>query len=184
MVSDVLTNLNRKRVFEFATARKVPAIYENNLYVRDGGLMSYGPDLDKSLNRVAYLVDRILKGTNPPICRSSNRLRSGLRSISKPRRCLIYLCHSCCYSKRMKSSSEAWRRPTKPSNWLGPSDSPPTSTSTQIPPINVRRLSRFGAIPAGGRDIAIRQLSSRKQSSTVLWPRDRQGLTLGGLRAR
>jgi putative ABC transport system substrate-binding protein len=65
MVSDVLTNLNRKRVYEFAAAHKLPAIYENNLYVRDGGLMSYGPDLDDSLDRVAYLVDRILKGTKP-----------------------------------------------------------------------------------------------------------------------
>jgi putative ABC transport system substrate-binding protein len=65
MVSDVLTNLNRKRVFEFAAAHRLPAIYENNLYVRDGGLMSYGPDIDEGLDRVAYLVDRILKGAKP-----------------------------------------------------------------------------------------------------------------------
>jgi len=65
MVSDVLTNLNRKRVFEFAGAHRLPAIYENNLYVRDGGLMSYGPDIDEGLDRVAYLVDRILKGATP-----------------------------------------------------------------------------------------------------------------------
>jgi putative ABC transport system substrate-binding protein len=65
MVSDVLTNLNRKRVFEFAGAHRLPAIYENNLYVRDGGLMSYGPDIDEGLDRVAYLVDRILKGVKP-----------------------------------------------------------------------------------------------------------------------
>ena len=65
MISDVLTNLNRKRVFEFANAHRLPAIYENNLYVRDGGLMSYGPDLDDSLDRVAYLIDRILRGSKP-----------------------------------------------------------------------------------------------------------------------
>jgi putative ABC transport system substrate-binding protein len=65
MVSDVLTNLNRKRVFEFAGAHRLPAIYENNLYVRDGGLISYGPDIDEGLDRVAYLVDRVLKGTKP-----------------------------------------------------------------------------------------------------------------------
>src|SRR4029450_2250189 len=65
MVSDVLTNLNRKRVFEFAAAHRLPAIYENDLYVRDGGLMSYGPDLNESLARVAALVDRILKGAKP-----------------------------------------------------------------------------------------------------------------------
>jgi putative tryptophan/tyrosine transport system substrate-binding protein len=65
MVSDVLTSLNRKRVFEFAAAHRLPAIYENDGYVRDGGLMSYGPDLNESLARVAALVDRILKGAKP-----------------------------------------------------------------------------------------------------------------------
>jgi putative ABC transport system substrate-binding protein len=65
MVSDALTSLNRKRVFEFAAAHRLPAIYENDLYVRDGGLMSYGPDLNESFARVAALVDRILKGVKP-----------------------------------------------------------------------------------------------------------------------
>jgi len=65
MVTDALTILNRKRVFEFAAAHRLPAIYEFDFLVRDGGLMSYGPDLDESLDRVAALVDRILKGAKP-----------------------------------------------------------------------------------------------------------------------
>ena len=65
MVSDALTILNRKRVFEFAAAHRLPAIYEDDRYVRDGGLMSYGPDSNESFARVAALVDRILKGANP-----------------------------------------------------------------------------------------------------------------------
>jgi putative tryptophan/tyrosine transport system substrate-binding protein len=65
MVADPLTTLNRKRVFEFAAAHRLPAIYELSLFVRDGGLMSYGPDLDESFGRVAGLVDRILKGARP-----------------------------------------------------------------------------------------------------------------------
>jgi putative ABC transport system substrate-binding protein len=65
MVSDALTSLNRKRVFEFAAAHRLPAIYEYDLYVHDGGLMSYGPDLDESIARAASLVDRILKGAKP-----------------------------------------------------------------------------------------------------------------------
>jgi putative ABC transport system substrate-binding protein len=65
MVSDALTSLNRKRVFEFAAAHRLPAIYEYDLYVHDGGLMSYGPDLNESIARVASLVDRILKGAKP-----------------------------------------------------------------------------------------------------------------------
>jgi putative tryptophan/tyrosine transport system substrate-binding protein len=65
MVSDALTSLNRKRVFEFAAAHRLPAIYEYDLYVRDGGLLSYGPDLDESIARVAALIDRVLKGAKP-----------------------------------------------------------------------------------------------------------------------
>jgi len=42
MVSDALTTLNRKRVFEYAASRRLPAIYEYDFLVRDGGLMSYG----------------------------------------------------------------------------------------------------------------------------------------------
>jgi putative ABC transport system substrate-binding protein len=65
MVADSLTNLNRKRVFEFAAAGKIPAIYEYDFLARDGGLMSYGPDITESLERAAALVDRVFKGANP-----------------------------------------------------------------------------------------------------------------------
>jgi putative ABC transport system substrate-binding protein len=65
MVTDSLTNLNRKRVFEFAAARKLPAIYEYDFLARDGGLMSYGPDIAESFDRAAALVDRIFKGASP-----------------------------------------------------------------------------------------------------------------------
>ena len=65
MVTDSLTVLNRNRVFEFAAARKLPAIYEYDFLVRDGGLMSYGPELTESFERAAALVDRIFKGASP-----------------------------------------------------------------------------------------------------------------------
>ena len=48
LVADVLTNLNRKRVFDYAGAHHIPTLYEYDLpWVRDGGLMSYGPDLQE-----------------------------------------------------------------------------------------------------------------------------------------
>ncbi len=65
MVTDSLTMLNRKRVFEFAAAHRLPATYEFDFLVRDGGLMSYAPDLDESFGRVAALADRIFKGAAP-----------------------------------------------------------------------------------------------------------------------
>lgn len=65
MVSDTLTVLNRKRVMEFAAAHQLPAIYEFSFLVRDGGLMSYGPNLGESGARVGDLVVRILLGARP-----------------------------------------------------------------------------------------------------------------------
>jgi putative tryptophan/tyrosine transport system substrate-binding protein len=65
MVSDSLTVLNRKRVFDYAAAHRLPAIYEYDPMVHDGGLMSYGPDLTESFARVASMVDRIFKGDKP-----------------------------------------------------------------------------------------------------------------------
>jgi putative ABC transport system substrate-binding protein len=65
MVTDALTALNRKRVFEFAVQQKLPAIYEYDFLVRDGGLMSYGPDMGEVYDRAADLADRILKGAHP-----------------------------------------------------------------------------------------------------------------------
>jgi putative tryptophan/tyrosine transport system substrate-binding protein len=60
MVTDSLTVLNRKRVFEYAAQHRLPAIYEFDWLVRDGGLMSYAPDLDESFGRVAALRQKIV----------------------------------------------------------------------------------------------------------------------------
>lgn len=65
MVSDSLTILNRKRVIDFAAQHKVPAIYEYDFLVREGGLMSYGPDVSKMYDSAAGLAARILKGADP-----------------------------------------------------------------------------------------------------------------------
>jgi putative tryptophan/tyrosine transport system substrate-binding protein len=65
MVSDSLTVLNRKRVFDYAALHRLPAIYEYDPLVREGGLMSYGPDLRESFDRAASMLDRIFKGAKP-----------------------------------------------------------------------------------------------------------------------
>jgi putative ABC transport system substrate-binding protein len=65
MVTDSLTLLNRKRVFDFAAERRLPAIYEQDFIARDGGLMSYGADRRELFDRAAALADRIFKGTKP-----------------------------------------------------------------------------------------------------------------------
>jgi putative ABC transport system substrate-binding protein len=65
LVTDALTTLNRKRIIDFASAHRIPAMYEFDFLVRDGGLMSYGWDLDDNLRRAAVYVDKILKGAKP-----------------------------------------------------------------------------------------------------------------------
>ena len=44
---------------------RLPAIYTRRTQVENGGLMSYGPDLDEPFKRTAVFVDKILKGTHP-----------------------------------------------------------------------------------------------------------------------
>jgi putative ABC transport system substrate-binding protein len=48
-----------------ALKSRLPSVYSNSPFVDAGGLMSYGADQADSYRRVAYFVDRILKGTKP-----------------------------------------------------------------------------------------------------------------------
>ena len=52
-------------IIEFAARKRVPAIYTVSTAVRLGGLMSYSPNVPDIGRRVAWYVDRILKGTKP-----------------------------------------------------------------------------------------------------------------------
>jgi putative tryptophan/tyrosine transport system substrate-binding protein len=65
LITDALTNLNRKRILDFAATHRVPAMYEFGSLVREGALMSYGSDLGDSFRRAAVYVDKILKGAKP-----------------------------------------------------------------------------------------------------------------------
>jgi putative ABC transport system substrate-binding protein len=56
---------NRKRFADFALKSRLPTTNPNREFVDVGGLMYYGADLADSYRRVAYFVDRILKGAKP-----------------------------------------------------------------------------------------------------------------------
>ena len=56
LVTDALTSLNRRRILDFAATRRIPALYEFAFLVKDGGLMSYGPDLADNLRRADEVV--------------------------------------------------------------------------------------------------------------------------------
>jgi len=60
-----LTNANHKRIIDFALKSRLPTTYSEKEAVDAGGLMYYGANLADSYRRVAYYMDRILKGANP-----------------------------------------------------------------------------------------------------------------------
>jgi putative ABC transport system substrate-binding protein len=55
----------RREVAALALARHLPSIHSFVPEAEDGGMMSYGPDLDESYRRAAGLADAILKGARP-----------------------------------------------------------------------------------------------------------------------
>jgi ABC-type uncharacterized transport system substrate-binding protein len=60
-----LMNEHRKRLIEFATKNKLPAMYNRDEFVEAGGLVSYAPSFIDLTRRAATSVDKILKGTKP-----------------------------------------------------------------------------------------------------------------------
>ena len=60
-----LIGANQKRIADFALKSRLPSMYSSREAVDAGGLMYYGADIADSYRRVAYYVDRILKGAKP-----------------------------------------------------------------------------------------------------------------------
>jgi putative tryptophan/tyrosine transport system substrate-binding protein len=56
---------NQKGIAAFALKSRLPSMSYHRGFVNAGGLMCYGADLAESYRRVAYYVDRILKGAKP-----------------------------------------------------------------------------------------------------------------------
>ena len=65
VISDVLFNVNRYRLANFATANKLPSMFSIREYVEAGGLMSYGESFREFFRRTASFVDKIIKGAKP-----------------------------------------------------------------------------------------------------------------------
>jgi putative ABC transport system substrate-binding protein len=65
IMTDSFTVVHRAPIISAAARNKVPAVYWSSNYVREGGLISYGPDVSDSYARAAPYADRILRGANP-----------------------------------------------------------------------------------------------------------------------
>jgi len=60
-----LMRANQKRIAAFALKSRLPSVHSTREAVAAGGLMSYAADDAYGYRRVAYYVDRILKGAKP-----------------------------------------------------------------------------------------------------------------------
>src|SRR5215467_8678614 len=60
-----LMRANEKRIVAFALKNRLPSVHTNREAIDAGGLMYYGADLADSYRRVAWYVDKILKGAKP-----------------------------------------------------------------------------------------------------------------------
>jgi len=56
---------HRKLLVSLAARYKMPAVYIERLFVKEGGLLSYGPNFVEMTRRTAGYIDRILKGERP-----------------------------------------------------------------------------------------------------------------------
>jgi putative ABC transport system substrate-binding protein len=64
-ISDAFMTVHRGPIMLAAARNNVTAVYSNSTFARDGGLLSYGPDLVDIWRRAASYVDRILRGAKP-----------------------------------------------------------------------------------------------------------------------
>lgn len=55
----------RQRIIDYGMKRRAPVISGWPVFARSGAICSYGPRLSESYRRLAYYVDRMLKGTAP-----------------------------------------------------------------------------------------------------------------------
>jgi len=65
VTSSAFMFVHRQAIVDLAATQRVPAVYEVQVFVEVGGLLSYGVDFSEMQLRAATYVDRILKGAKP-----------------------------------------------------------------------------------------------------------------------
>lgn len=65
VTSGSINNSNQKGIADLAAKHRLPAISRWEEFVDSGGLLSYGPDETERYRRIAYYIDKILKGAQP-----------------------------------------------------------------------------------------------------------------------
>jgi putative ABC transport system substrate-binding protein len=75
ILAAVFFAIRQEQLAALASKYRLPAIFWQGAFARSGGLLAYGPNASEARRRMAYYVDRILKGTKPadlPVERPTN----------------------------------------------------------------------------------------------------------------
>jgi putative ABC transport system substrate-binding protein len=62
VLPDSFMTTHREHIIALAARHRLPTMYSADFFVKDGGLISYGPDFIDQYRRAASYVDRILRG--------------------------------------------------------------------------------------------------------------------------
>jgi putative ABC transport system substrate-binding protein len=65
LTGSALAYVHRELIVALTARHRLPAVYNDRVYVSSGGLISYGPDRADQYRQAASYVDRILKGEKP-----------------------------------------------------------------------------------------------------------------------
>jgi putative tryptophan/tyrosine transport system substrate-binding protein len=65
VMPDTFVSSRRAAIISLAASNRVPAVFNGSVFVRDGGLLSYGMDTADAFHRAAAYIDRILRGDKP-----------------------------------------------------------------------------------------------------------------------
>jgi putative tryptophan/tyrosine transport system substrate-binding protein len=64
-MGDGMLWVHRRRLIDFATQHRLPAVFPEREYADDGGMAAFGPNSAANFRRAAVYVDKILKGAKP-----------------------------------------------------------------------------------------------------------------------
>jgi putative ABC transport system substrate-binding protein len=65
VMPDLFMFVHRASIISAAVRNKIPAVAPGSYFAKDGGLLSYGPDIADNCRRAATYADRILRGEKP-----------------------------------------------------------------------------------------------------------------------
>ena len=65
VMPDLFMFVHRASIISAAARNNIPAVAPGSYFAKDGGLLSYGPDIADNCRRAATYADRILRGEKP-----------------------------------------------------------------------------------------------------------------------